>query len=315
MILVHNLRKDQARDRSDKEAYRGEMSYPWIGYADDLALMAETIELLQKAADVLQDLLQRFGLVISIDKTKTMIFNWKGTESEYPESIITINNVAIENVKHFVYLGSSISYSEPGTSDKELDRRIGMAHSKFAEMKKVLCNYHLKLHIRMKYYNTYIRMRLCYCCETWTLTQKQYQRIEGIHMQFLRRLVRGGMARKSSQEEIDKAKEALKNGVTDEEQTTVNWAWKHTNESILAMCRAETLQQYIKKQNVRWVAHVVRASNACLTKRLMFEDERHTKVGYHHKTVYETVIKSEEDQGRSAETFLRNCMKRKTIVG
>ena len=28
--------KDQARDRSDTEAYRREMSYPWIGYADDL---------------------------------------------------------------------------------------------------------------------------------------------------------------------------------------------------------------------------------------------------------------------------------------
>ena len=167
----------------------------------------------------------------------------------------------------------------------------------------------------MKYFNTYIRMRLSYCCETWTLTQKQYQRMEGVHMQFLRRLVRGGMARKSPQEEIERAKEALQNGVTDEEQTTINWAWKHTNESILTMCRAETLQQYIKKQNERWVAHVVRASNACLTKRLMFEDEKHTKVGYHHKTVYETVIKSEEDQGRSAETFLRNCMERKTIVG
>ena len=42
-----------------------------------------------------------------------------------------------------------ISYSDPGTSEKELDRRIGMAHGKFAEMKKVLCNYHLKLSIRM----------------------------------------------------------------------------------------------------------------------------------------------------------------------
>ena len=60
---------------------------------------------------------------------------------------------------------------------------------------------------------------------------------------------------------------------------------------------------------------MVRASNACLTKRLMFVDEKYTKVGYHHKTVYEKVIKSQEDQGISAESFLRNCMKRKTIVG
>ena len=33
------------------------MNYTLLGYADDLTLMAETIELLQKAADVLHDLL------------------------------------------------------------------------------------------------------------------------------------------------------------------------------------------------------------------------------------------------------------------
>ena len=128
--------KDQARDRNDPAPYRGLMNYTWLGYADDLALMAETIELLQKAADVLHDL-QRFGLVINIDKTKTMIFNFKG--KEYPDSIVTIGNVAIENVTHFIYLGAVISYSEPGTSYNELERRIGLAHSKFAELKKLLC--------------------------------------------------------------------------------------------------------------------------------------------------------------------------------
>ena len=57
--------------------------------------MAESIELLKEAADVLQNLLQRFVLVISIEKTKTMIFNWKGVE--YPERMIIINNITIEN--------------------------------------------------------------------------------------------------------------------------------------------------------------------------------------------------------------------------
>ena len=291
------------------------MSYPWIGYADDLAIMAETKELLQKAANVLNDLLKRFGLVISIDKTKTMIFNWKGEAEEYPESIISINNVPIENVANFVYLGSVISHSDPGTSEKELDRRIGMAHGKFAEMKKVLCNYHLKLSIRMKFYNTYIRSRLSYCCETWTLTKTQYERMERVHMQFLRRLVRGGMSRKSSRDEIKKAKEAMKDGVEDEEITNINWAWKYSNEDILNICHAESLQDFIEKQNVRWVAHIVRASNECLTKRLMFVDEKFSKVGYHHKTVYERVVKLQYDRGLSEETFLKNCTKRKTIVG
>ena len=41
--------KDQARDRNDPVPYRGLMNYTWLGYAVDLALMAETIELLKKS--------------------------------------------------------------------------------------------------------------------------------------------------------------------------------------------------------------------------------------------------------------------------
>ena len=172
--------KDQARKRNDPIPYRGVEKYAWLGYADDLALTEDSKEKLQTTATVLSDLLQRFGLVISIDKTKTMILNFKGKSDEYPSELITINNVPIKNVTQFTYLGAIITYDEPGTSDKELDRRIGLAHGKFAEMKKLLCNYHLKLEIRMKFYNTYVRSRLCYCCETWTLTRKQYDKIEQI---------------------------------------------------------------------------------------------------------------------------------------
>ena len=155
-------------------------------------------------ANILSNILQQFGLVISIDKTKTMILNFKG--DEYPSSLITINDLPIENVAQFTYFGAVISYYEPGTSDKELDRRIGLAHSKFTELKKLLCNYHIKLDIRMKFYQTYVRTRLCYCCETWTLTQKQYERVERVHIQFLRQMIRGGMARMSSRKEIENAK-------------------------------------------------------------------------------------------------------------
>ena len=51
-------------------------------------------------------------------------------------------------------------------------------------------------------------------------------------------------------------------------------------------------------------------------KRLMFVDEKFTKVGYyHHKTVYENVVKAQNDRGLSVETLLKNCMKRKLNDG
>ena len=47
----------------------------------------------------------------------------------------------------------------------------------------------------------------------------------------------------------------------------------------------------------------------------MFVDEKFSKVGYHHKTVYENVVKLQQYQGVSEETFLKKCMKRKLNVG
>lgn len=241
-----------------------------------------------------------------------MILNFKG--DEYPKNIVRINDNLIENVKDFTYLGAVITYSEPSTSNKEIERRIGLAHSKFAEMKKLLCNYHLKLSIRMKFYNTFIRSRLCYCCETWTLTQRQYERVDTVHTQFLRRMIRGGMARMSSRKEIEEASKRSKEA-GDNSTEEINWAWKLNNKKILTVSKAEKLSDFINKRNVNWVAHVVRSSNETLTKRLMFVDEKFTKVGYHHKTVLENVIKWQEDKGKSIETFLRECTSKKRNGG
>ena len=59
-----------------------------------------------------------------------------------------------------------------------------MANAKFASMKKLLCNYHLKLSTRVRFYEVYVRSRLCYCCETWTLTKKQLQQVKAGPYQF-----------------------------------------------------------------------------------------------------------------------------------
>ena len=232
-----------------------------------------------------------------------MILNFKGKKEDYPEHLITINNIPIENVTEFIYLGATITYNEPGTSEKELDRRIGSANRKFAEYKKLLCNYHLKLGIRIKFYNAYVRSRLCYCCETWTLTQSQFDKVERAHIQFMRRMVRDGLARMSSKKEIELAK-------SENDMERINWAWKYTNEKILQITKSVSTKEYIKLKNNKWIAHIARASNDTLTKRLMFVDEKYTKRGNHNKTVLENVIVQVAEKGKSIETFLRECTKR-----
>ena len=91
----------------------------------------------------------------------------------------------------------------------------------------------------MKFYNTCIRGRLCFCCEIWTLTNKQYKQIETVHTQFLRRMVRGGTAHMSSKKEMEEAKAAATMG--DDIQ-------------MIRYCQFVThkkTEDYIKKQNVK----------------------------------------------------------------
>ena len=47
----------------------------WMGYADDLVLFFEDISDMQKAADLLQETIGRYGLEINKTKTNTMILN------------------------------------------------------------------------------------------------------------------------------------------------------------------------------------------------------------------------------------------------
>ena len=299
--------KDQVRKRG--EIYRGEGFYSWIGYADDLAVTATCKEELQLAANLLSELLTTFGLVINIDKTKSMIMNFQGVT--YPESIITINNAAIENVENFVYLGSLINNNHPGIDDHEIGRRIGMAVSKFASMKAVLCNYKLKLNIRVRFYEVYVRTRLTYCSEIWSLTQAQMNHIEASHIKFIRKLVRGGMARISSRKEIKDAKEKAKNGDSSDLEN-INWAYRHTNKQIMSIVKTPKLCEYINKQNHRWVAHICRQDNHAVTKQLMFPDEISTRIGGRPNTVLENVLKYQYDvKFKSPEVFFRECYDRK----
>ena len=72
------------------------------------------------------------------------------------------------------------------------------------------------------------------------------------------------------------------------------------------------MPEYISQPNLRWVAHdVCRTSNDPLTKQLMFPDVWFCKVGYHHKSVLETVISKQIEIGKSKETFLKECIKPK----
>ena len=119
------------------------------------------------------------------------------------------------------------------------------------------------------------------------------------------------MDRKSTKKQIKQAKEQAKQG-DNSELEDINWAWRFTNQRILSLTKTPTMSDFIERQNCRWIAHMCRSSNLCLTKQLMFNEESCTRRGNRPPTVYENVIRIQQVKyGKSAETFLKESFNKR----
>ena len=122
-------------------------------------------------------------------------------------------------------------------------------------------------------------------------------------------MIRGSMSRRTPQKQIKAAHHASKN-VDHSLLEAIDWSYKLNNNQVYHITKSIPMQEYIERQNIRWIGHVCRAQNNTLTKRLMFPDVRFTKRGYHHPTVYDNVIKGHIANGKSAESFLNESFRK-----
>ena len=85
-----------------------------LRFADDIFLCTETPQKLEQMLQELSDESSRMGLKMNIARTKVMIAD---------NTPIKVNNVLIENVQGYVYLGQNYILKEKN-QDKEVQRRI-----------------------------------------------------------------------------------------------------------------------------------------------------------------------------------------------
>ena len=91
-----------------------------LRFADDIALIAESKQELQKLVTLVNSSSSQLGLKISITKTQVQVV------SKEPEQMnITIGSQTLEQVKSFTYLGGVMT--ENALSDQDIKRRIGLA--------------------------------------------------------------------------------------------------------------------------------------------------------------------------------------------
>ena len=234
----------------------GDMIIDWSGYADDLMLFFDDENSLRLGLKILDETFQRYRLKINPSKTKTMILNHQYTGINYPCSISTLGDKQLENVKAYRYLGCEIEFDTPSTGDTELNLRQDAAECKFYSLAKNLMNMKVNLKIRTNIMNSLVRSRAVYGCQVWSIQQIQLQKLNAAYMSLLRRMTKGGFKRKPN-----------------------SWSYIHRNDDLLRMAKTESLQTFVRKQQLKYVISVIKKDNSSIVKRLLFNDNRSTRPG------------------------------------
>ena len=221
----------------------------WILYADDVVVFCKSVREAEELLNIINDTCKRFGLTISYTKTKTQVFN-DDKLADLP-TLFSIGEQQIENVKEFVYVGQNITTKENCCFT---EHRIARAYAKFNELRNVLCDVNVNIHTRKKLLDSCVRARLIYGTQAWYPTEKQMSHLETGWNELLRSMVKGGWTRKKSSEGSDEAE----------------YAFKYTNDQIKAILKTTALRDTINSQYLQYIAHICRASNNAITKKMLF---------------------------------------------
>jgi hypothetical protein len=152
-------------------------------YVDDLALMSETPQGLQKQIDALSEFCVERQLVINVSKTKVVVFEKHCSAT--PE--FTYRGTTIERVQSFRYLGLELHST----------RGMAVAIAKLTTTgKKALFALHRRCNdlsitdpeVMCQLFDSLVCPILSYACEVWTgcTGAKGLQQVEQVHRMFLR---------------------------------------------------------------------------------------------------------------------------------
>ena len=92
---------------------------------------------------------------------------------------INLNNVLIENVPGYVYLGQHYSLKEKN-QDKEIQRRIMAGWAAYAKNRDIFKS-NLAISLKRQVYNSCVLPAMTYGAETWTLTKQAQNKLAAAH--------------------------------------------------------------------------------------------------------------------------------------
>ena len=160
-------------------------------YADDLIIISDSKEGLQKQMDKLNSFCTKWKLDVNIKKTKIMVFN-RG--NRLINAQFYINNTQIENVKKFKYLGFTI-FANNCSFTPTIDDLSIRANRAIAALNDKIKLSKLPIRLAIKIFNSQIAPILLYGSEVWgpyvdnDFSSWDKNSVERAHTQYLKRIL------------------------------------------------------------------------------------------------------------------------------
>ena len=285
------------RELRSKAPAHGNSNITELLYADDQGIFANSVDELQQILTIYDKTFKRFGLQMSYDKTETMVFNADVALME-KESIVSVGDKKIKNVRKFKYLGYTITNSDNTSSF--LHARMSSAFEKWNELKHILMDKRIQLDTRIRFLTMCVRSRLLYSIQAWHLLEGELKKVEVIWHGFLRKMVIGGFQRKNAPSHSRRSAET---DSQNHDETSLDWSFKLSNERLRQITKTRPIRDFCFTQQVKYMGHVCRMDNSALQKQVLF-DRRASK------TVWN---KTERTLGIDAQQIRRTMMNKSKL--
>jgi sorting nexin-29 len=153
-----------------------------LRYADDIVIVAESSEQLQRMANSVHRTCCKYKLKINASKTKAMVFSRR-----QELTLISLGATTVEQVDAFKYLG--VHFSQDRNSMKSVKERISLGYAALGKLSKLWKDRHISLQLKLRLLTAIVIPTAIYGSECWLLKQTERNKLRAFEMNCLRRVL------------------------------------------------------------------------------------------------------------------------------
>jgi hypothetical protein len=172
------------RVQENQEGLILKWTHQLLACADDVNIMGENIDTIQKNTIALLDASKEVGLEVNPEKSKYILVSW--CQKAGQRQSIKIENRSSECVVKLKYLGTTLT--DQNCIHKEIKSRLNSGNACYRSVQGLLSSSLLPRNLKVKIYKTAILPLVLYGCETWSLTLREGHRLRVFENWILRRI-------------------------------------------------------------------------------------------------------------------------------